>query len=209
MCELYDMIKDWAEVGEIGSTPPVDVLPVFKWLPESIWANWKTRARGVGKAMHDLYHRLVEQVQTRRSEGINLNSIADVALSAQKFDRGEIDFACGIMIEAGSDTTSAMITVCLHAMAKYPDIQRKAHEEIDAAIPKDRSPQWSDYEKLPYVARIVKETLRWRPTAPLAIPHAANAGETRKKWLVAAITRADRASQMTFTMVWLYPRGAP
>ena len=177
MRDLYDMIEKWAEVGEIGSTPPVDILPIFKWLPERIWANWKSRARVVGIAMKKLYHELVEQAQTRRSKGIDLSSIVDSALSGQKFDRGEIDFACGIMIEAGSDTTSAMITACLHAMTKYPDIQRKAHEEIDAAIPRDRSPQWSDYDKLPYISQIVKETLRWRPTAPLAIPHATSAGE--------------------------------
>lgn len=35
----------------------------------------------------------------------------------------------------------------------------------------DRTPTFDDYAKLSYVAACVKETMRWRPVAPLAFPH--------------------------------------
>ena len=54
----------------------------------------------------------------------------------------------------------------------HPEIQEKARAEIDALIPPTRSPRWSDYASLPYIAACVKETMRWRPVTPLAFPHA-------------------------------------
>lgn len=48
----------------------------------------------------------------------------------------------------------------------------KAHAEISRLIGKaNRLPDYGDFESLPYCIAIVREALRWRPTAPLAIPH--------------------------------------
>lgn len=49
--------------------------------------------------------------------------------------------------------------------------QRKAHEELDRVIGRHRLPGHVDIKHLPYIAAIVKETLRHFPNAPLAIPH--------------------------------------
>lgn len=65
-----------------------------------------------------------------------------------------------------------MLLAFIHAMVKWDKVQKKAQEEIDSVIGEDRSPLWSDYEKLPYVSMIIKETMRWRPVTPLAFPHA-------------------------------------
>ena len=39
-------------------------------------------------------------------------------------------------------------------------------------VGEDRSPNWQDYSKLPYIAQTVKEAMRWRPVTPLGFPHA-------------------------------------
>jgi cytochrome P450 len=57
-------------------------------------------------------------------------------------------------------------------MALYPEVQRKAQEEIDDVIGTDRLPTLSDRGSLPYVEAIVLELLRWQPITPLNIPHA-------------------------------------
>jgi cytochrome P450 len=51
-------------------------------------------------------------------------------------------------------------------MAMYPDVQRKAHAEIDAVVGQRRLPDFSDRDSLPYVNAIMKELLRWHPAAP-------------------------------------------
>jgi len=53
------------------------------------------------------------------------------------------------------------------AMVLYPDIQKRAQEEIDAVIGLDRLPTFKDYDRLPYIGAIVKEILRWRGVSPM------------------------------------------
>ena len=46
------------------------------------------------------------------------------------------------------------------AMALYPDIQRKAQEEIDQVVGKDTLPTFSDMENMPYIRAVCAEALR-------------------------------------------------
>ena len=57
------------------------------------------------------------------------------------------------------------------AMTLFPEVQRKAQEEIDRVIGTDRLPTFEDREDLPYVDAVVKEVLRWHPVAPMGVPH--------------------------------------
>ena len=52
-------------------------------------------------------------------------------------------------------------------MMMYPEVQRKAQEEIDGVIGHDRLPTLADQASLPYVDAVAKEVLRWNPVAPL------------------------------------------
>ncbi|KAF5313818.1 hypothetical protein D9619_013039 [Psilocybe cf. subviscida] len=58
-------------------------------------------------------------------------------------------------------------------MAMHPEIQQKAHEELDAVIGSQRLSEFSDRPSLPYVNALVKETMRWQLVGPLGIPHMA------------------------------------
>jgi cytochrome P450 len=64
-------------------------------------------------------------------------------------------------------------------MIHKPEIQAKAHAELDAAIGEDRSPTWEDFESLPYIRQIQKETLRWRPVLPIGVAHRLEKGASR------------------------------
>ena len=68
-------------------------------------------------------------------------------------------------------------------MMLHPDVQRKAHEELDRVVGSDRLPEFSDRENLPYLAAVYRESARyattslaiacvhelnrWRPVGPL------------------------------------------
>lgn len=51
-------------------------------------------------------------------------------------------------------------------MAMYPEVQRKAQEEIDRVVGSNRLPDFSDQDSLPYVNAVVKESLRWKLVVP-------------------------------------------
>ncbi|KAG9096221.1 cytochrome P450 1B1, partial [Ceratobasidium sp. 392] len=57
-------------------------------------------------------------------------------------------------------------------MLLYPKVQQAAQEEIDRVIGSDRLPAMTDRSLLPYIDRLVKEVLRWRPPLPSGVPHA-------------------------------------
>ena len=67
-------------------------------------------------------------------------------------------------------TVSAVTTFFL-TMTLYPEVQKRAQEEIDAVIGPDRLPTIEDRESLPYVRALVSEVLRWGPIAPQGVPH--------------------------------------
>lgn len=58
-------------------------------------------------------------------------------------------------------------------MTLYPEVQRKAQEEIDRVVGTGRLPNFEDRENLPYVDAVVKEALRWHPVTPIGLPHVA------------------------------------
>jgi cytochrome P450 len=63
--------------------------------------------------------------------------------------------------------TSAALSVFILAMVLYPDVMRKAQNEIDVVVGSGRLPTFADTPHLPYVRAIVMEVLRWRPVGPL------------------------------------------
>ncbi|PIG89002.1 hypothetical protein AARAC_008400, partial [Aspergillus arachidicola] len=160
MQRLYTLMEHWSEVMEIGSTPPVDIFPLLKLLPQKLLGGWWSRTTQVRDEMNSLYYDLVEHVRRRRTNcGGGTNSVFR-----------------GVALEGGSDTSSAVITSCIHAMVEWPEVQAKAQAEIDGVMGDSRSPLWSDFSKLPYVTQVVKESQRWRPIGGTGFPHSLSEG---------------------------------
>jgi cytochrome P450 len=63
--------------------------------------------------------------------------------------------------------TIGTLLVFLLAMVLHPEVQAKAHAEIDRVIGKDRLPDFGDRAALPYVDAILRETFRWYPVFPM------------------------------------------
>ncbi|CDO78259.1 hypothetical protein BN946_scf184491.g4 [Trametes cinnabarina] len=79
---------------------------------------------------------------------------------------------CGVVYSAGADTTAAALRNFTLAMMVYPDVQRKAQEELDHVVGRDRLPTFDDRARLSYTSKIMKESLRWKAVSPLGVPHA-------------------------------------
>ncbi|KAJ7454257.1 cytochrome P450, partial [Mycena latifolia] len=58
-------------------------------------------------------------------------------------------------------------------LALLPQVQEKAHEEIDRVIidRRGRLPRMSDRADMPYLTQIVWEVFRWAPPVPVTLPH--------------------------------------
>jgi cytochrome P450 len=178
MTRLYHLMESWSELMETGNTPPVDIFPWLKAVPQRLLGNYKKRAQTVGIEMDTLYEDVLKHVLKRR-ETRNAGSFMDVVLDQQdktQLPRDQLRFIGGVLMEGGSDTSSSLILSIVQALILYPEVQEKAYREISAIVGDDRSPEWSDMEKLPYINMIVKEGHRWRPILPLGFPHALGQG---------------------------------
>ncbi|KAF8402134.1 hypothetical protein HHK36_013086 [Tetracentron sinense] len=77
------------------------------------------------------------------------------------------------LIVAGSDSTSLTLTWALSLLLNNDKVLKRAQEELDVYIGKDRFVEESDIRNLVYLQAIVKETLRLYPAGPLLVPREA------------------------------------
>jgi len=71
---------------------------------------------------------------------------------------------------AGAETTQSTLLTFVYAMIMNPEVQARAQEQIDAVVPAKRLPDLNDRPLLPLVDAILRETIRWMPSAPIGLP---------------------------------------
>ena len=73
---------------------------------------------------------------------------------------------CFVLFFGGFDTSSTIMSICCHFLAKYPNIQDKLFEEIDKTIEDNDGKQNLDYntvQGMQYLDMVLHETLRMYP----------------------------------------------
>ncbi|XP_044505158.1 flavonoid 3',5'-hydroxylase 2-like [Mangifera indica] len=93
------------------------------------------------------------------------------------------------LFTAGTDTSSSIIEWAIAEMLKNPIILKRAHEEMDRVIGRNRRLQESDLSKLPYLQAICKETFRKHPSTPLNLPRVSTEGCVVNGYYIPANTR--------------------
>jgi len=71
----------------------------------------------------------------------------------------------------GSHSTSGTIMWFLAIMPSLPNVQAKAHEELDRVIGREQWPTHQDEMRLPYIRAIIKEVLRCHSPFWMGTPH--------------------------------------
>jgi cytochrome P450 len=95
-----------------------------------------------------------------------------------------IGYIVGSLLEGGSDTTSATLYGFVLAMIAFPQVQKKAQEEVDRVVGSNRLPTVEDYANLPYIRCCIKETLRWMPPVILGVPHRTTRDDEYNGWKI-------------------------
>lgn len=182
MVEINKALRNTTELLAPGTLPPVDLFPFLLHVPHQLFGRWRDKVAETHKTMNGLYSKYMGYVEERRSSIGEMDSFADKLLQQEEkldWTRHGLNFMAGLMMEAGSDTTSGVINSFLLLMTKFPGAYKKAQEQIDTIVGDDRTPVWNDWQKLTEVNKLLKETMRMRPVAPIAFPHALAEG-----WLI-------------------------
>ncbi|XP_059279238.1 cytochrome P450 CYP82D47-like [Lycium ferocissimum] len=165
--------------GLLGAFVVADFLPYLRWL--DIGGHEKAM-KEVAKEIDSVVEEwLAEHKRKRDSKAIKSGDeedFMDVMLSICEnrdlagFDADTaIKGTCMALLAAGTDTIIITLTWVLSLLLNNYEALKKAQDELDAHVGKNRLVQESDIKSLVYLQAIVNEALRLYPAGPLLLPH--------------------------------------
>lgn len=188
-------------------------------LSDYIWFCKNLDLQGIKKRLKVLHHRLdvmIEKIidehqkerrnlKQRNKEGEVAKDLLHILLdiaedesSEKKLTRENIKAFIVDLFIGGTDTSALSLEWGLAELINHPNVLRRAVQEIDSVVGKDRIVQESDLPRLPYLHAIVKETLRLHPPAPL-IPRESTEDSTISGYHIPGKTRL-------FVSIWAVGR---
>ena len=155
----------------------VDFFPSLSKLPHFL-QPWRRSWAQMGAFHRRVFQEWWDPIKAAVSSGAAPPSfVRDVLLHPDVRYTGnneEAMYLATSVMAAGGDNTRMTINVFIMAMVTRPEAQARAREEIDRVCTDGESlrlPRMSDLPEMPYVAAMIKEVLRWRPTVPVVPPH--------------------------------------
>ncbi|KAF4556760.1 Cytochrome P450-like protein 52 [Elsinoe fawcettii] len=153
----------------------VDVYPQLARLPKFLqW--WRPKGERLYKESLRVYNYEVDRIkalieQNKAPECFAVDFLESTKNS--KIDEIQKTFVMGTLLEAGSDTTRVALSQMLAATIAYPDWVGRAQVHLDrvCGANAERLPTWEDKPNLQFISAVVKEGFRWRPMAPVGVPH--------------------------------------
>jgi cytochrome P450 len=156
----------------------IDFFPALSKIP-SLLQPWRRFWTEMGTFHHHVFAEWWKPIKTAVTNGSAPPSfVRDVLLHPDVRYTGDDEQAMYLatsVMAAGGDNTRMTINTFVMAMVTRPEVQRRAREEVDRVCGTGaeslRLPRMSDLSEMPYVASMIKEVLRWRPTVPIVPPH--------------------------------------
>ncbi|PYH90001.1 cytochrome P450 oxidoreductase OrdA-like protein [Aspergillus ellipticus CBS 707.79] len=155
----------------------VDFIPKLKyvptWFPGAEFAKIARRYKKNVTDFSSIPYEFVKQQMRSSSLAPSFlsNLLRDNPVEPGTEEENTIKWSVASLYAGGADTTVSALASFFLAMALFPEVQRKAKQEIDTVVGSDRLPQFKDRESLPYINALVKETLRWHPVVPMGVAH--------------------------------------
>lgn len=162
-----------------GILVPSDSFPFLKWLDVQ---GHESAMKKTAKELDTVLSIWLEEHRRERLSGevkdrgdfihVMLSKLENAQIS--DYDNDTIIKATSLaLILGGTETTEVTLTWALSLLLNNPSVLKKAQDELDMQIGKDRNVEESDIKNLVYLQAIIKETMRLYPAAPLAFPHQA------------------------------------
>ncbi|CAG1981996.1 unnamed protein product [Fusarium graminearum] len=168
----------------------VDLVPWLKYLPEWIpGAGFKKTAKvfrdHLLQNVKDPYNYVRDQM-ARGNDHVSYVAglVEDIHRKIDPEEESVIQWTAASMMNAGTDTTGATLLSFFAAMVIYPDVQKRAQEEIDRVVGHSRLPSFADKANLPYINSIAQEALRWHTLAPMGFPHMTTENDIYKGYFI-------------------------
>ncbi|XP_011477679.1 cytochrome P450 1A1 isoform X2 [Oryzias latipes] len=153
-----------------------DFFPVFRYFPS---LSLKELVQYIRRMNGFMERRIEEHMHTFDKNYIRDITDALIALCEDREKSKEMSLLSDTQIihsvidifGAGFDTIIAGLQWSLLYLIKFPDVQRRIHQEIDEHIGSARMPNFSDKSKMPFTEAFIYEVFRHAAYVPFTIPH--------------------------------------
>ncbi|KAI5116721.1 hypothetical protein M0805_000830 [Coniferiporia weirii] len=173
----------------------INMIPWLRHLPEWIpGTGFHKIIREGYKLTQEMVYAPYEMTKKSILDGTAMPSITSKLIEANSTEDGKIKdektiaSSTAVTYAAGADTTVSAINTFFLAMVLHPDVQRRAHEELDRVIGKDSLPTVEDESNLPYINAVCCETLRWQTVTPFGVAHCAEEDDVYNGYFIPAGT---------------------
>ncbi|CAN0905542.1 Cytochrome P450 81Q32 [Linum grandiflorum] len=168
-----EIVRETFELS--GATNIGDFVPMMSWFGLN---NKMVKRLEVLQLKRDGFmQKLIEERRSMTSAAAEQSrTMTDVLLELQQGDptyytddiiRGLMQ----VMLSAGTDTSAATMEWTLSLLLNNPHTIARAKAEMATNVGHTKLLEESDLPNLPYLAGIVKESMRMYPVAPLLVPH--------------------------------------
>lgn len=153
-----------------------DLIP---WLDSLDVQGYVKRMKAVSlKFDNFLEHVLTKHDENRRGvENYVAKDMVDVLLQLSEDPNLEVELKRnGVkaftqdLLAGGTESSAVTVEWAMSELLRQPEIISKAHEELDRVVGRERWVEERDIRNLPYIEKIVKETMRLHPVAPMLVP---------------------------------------
>ncbi|KAF8028027.1 hypothetical protein BT93_E0824 [Corymbia citriodora subsp. variegata] len=157
------------------SAYPGDYLSILRLF----FRNYEKKVSSLSKRSDALLQNLIDKHRNNPRKGggeERRETVLDHLLSLQEkqpeFYTDEIiKGLIMVIIIAATDTSTLTMEWAVSLLLDHPQSLKRAIEELDSIIGRERFIEETDIARLPFLQNIVLETLRLKPPAPLLIPH--------------------------------------
>jgi cytochrome P450 len=132
---------------------------------------WHPYKRAGADYENIIYHNTAKRLRNNDAE----DDISSKLLTNNKGEPvglplGAILAEASVMMNAGTDTTTAALTNSIYLLYKNPNVLARLREELDAATDTTEIPSYDTLAQLPYLRACVEESLRVRPASSMGLP---------------------------------------
>ncbi|KAL0566828.1 hypothetical protein V5O48_015172 [Marasmius crinis-equi] len=157
-----------------------DFVPALQKLGS--WNYMIKRGEQLNKDLVETYGGMITAMENRMKAGEKVPDCLVKHLIEIKEEEELDHLDMAIMISAfmigGVETTASIMQWFSALIPSYPEIQKKAQEEVDRVVGRNRLPTIEDEKNMPYVHAIIKEVERCHNPFWLGTPHVNSADFT-------------------------------
>ncbi|XP_057989159.1 flavonoid-6-hydroxylase-like isoform X2 [Hevea brasiliensis] len=128
----------------------------------------------LGEWLHEHKQTRASGMAKKRKEDF-MDELLSIMDDAKEFSSQDVDTiiksTCLALILAASDSTAVTLTWTLSLLLNNRHVLKKAQQELDIIVGRERQVNESDTKDLVYLQAIIKESFRLYPAGPLSVPH--------------------------------------